>query len=400
MSQVLSKWRFIAVIVSAMKVLAIISVPPTGELLRWSIGAGQALDSLAAGRLPPVSPYGMMFAVLSPFFWMWKILPVAHPTLQVMECYTLPRCGSQTPLSALVSLAAVMKSEIFIFDILTGVLVYRIVQQITNSQSKSSLGFLAWYVNPFNFGWLYLYGYLGDVIPAAIVVLAVTLANDGKWFRCSAWTVLGTLLRIYPALTLPFLWPKMRTNRGRAVFETLGGFLFLSVPWLIAEYATSGATLATIAAIPTKSNYLLDVFAPNIPSGALVRWTPVLMITQLYVMLRFWKADVHAVHLTTVAILALLLGAGPIFQQNQFLWLSPLLSICLALHPEELWIFILTFSTDVTCDYCTFLSGYTPLGNLIPHGVWGWLPNLTIAGAFYAFKAAYLVKLNLENIAT
>lgn len=374
--------------------------PPTGELLRWTLGANLALEYLSGGRLPPISttgPYGMMFLVLAPFFWLWTILPIQHPSLAVMQCYTGP-CNSQTPISALIGLSAVMKIPTFVFDLLTGALIYRFVRHITNSQRRSSLGFLAWYVNPFNFGWLYLYGYLGDLIPAALVVLAVILANDKKWFRSGAWTCIASVLRIFPVVILPFLLSKVKTGWTRAYFSLFSGFLSLIILWLVIEYATAGATLATIFAVPLQWDYLLDVFAPNIPVGQFVRWTPVLIALQFYVVLRFWKADANVVHLTTVSILALLLGAGPIFQQNQFLWVSPLLSICLALHPDELWIFILVFSTDVTCDYCGFLSGYTFLGNLVPHGAWGWLPNLTIAGAFYAFKAAYLVKLNLENL--
>lgn len=403
MSQILAKWRIIVVIVGVAKILEMLSQPPTGELLRWSLGASEALVSLTSGRLPSISstgPYGMMFVVLAPFFWLWTILPIDHPPLAVLACYTLSPCDSQTPISALVGLAAVMKIPTFVFDVLTGTLIYRLVRQITNSRRRSSLGFMTWYVNPFNFGWLYLYGYLGDLIPAALVVFAVILANDKKWFRCGVWTFIASALRIFPVVTLPFLVSKIKTDRARVYFGLFAGFLSLTISWLIVEYTTTGVTLATIVAVPIQWDYLLDVFAPNIPVGQSVRWMPVLLALQFYVILRFWKSGANAVHLTTVSILALLLGAGPIFQQNQFLWVSPLLSICLALHPDELWIFILTFSTDVTCDYCGFLSGYTFLGNLVPHGPWGWLPNLTIAGAFYAFKATYLIKLNLENIAT
>lgn len=400
-ANILSKWRQIAAVVAAVKLFAMLVEPPSGELLRWSLGASLALQSLSAGRLPSISatgPYGMMFVALTPFFLVWTALPVPHPSSAVMACLCCdPSCNNQAALAALTGLAAVMKVPNFLFDFLAGVLIYRLVERVTGSQLKASFGFLAWYMNPFNFGWLYLYGYIGDLIPATIVVYAVTLASDGKGLRCGFFTAIASVLRIFPIVTLPFLLLKARTGAERWSLRLLVGFISPVLLWLATEFATTHATFSTIVAVPFEWSYLLDLVNPNIP-GLFVKWTPVIIASQFYLILRFWKSGPSAVHLATVSILALLLGAGPIFQQNLFLWVSPLLSICLALHPDEIWIYALTFSTDITCDYCGFLSGYTILGNLVPHGGWEWLPNLTIAGAFYAFKAAYLVKLNLECV--
>jgi len=204
---------------------------------------------------------------------------------------------------------------------------------------------------------------------------------------------------MFPAVTVPFFFPLAKTKGLRTYCIMLAGFLLPLIVSLVAVYTATGATLATVANVPLRESWLLDHLGPNI-LGGVARLAPVLLAIQFYFVLRYWKTPASLVHLTTVSILTLLLGAG-IYGGNQwhFIWVSPLLSVCLALHPDELWIFLLTFATDIRCDYCYYLSGYTA-------GLWGLLGPFrtttlldpTFAGAFYAFKATYLVKLNLESI--
>lgn len=391
MPRILAKWPIIIGIASVLKILATFVSPPSGDLLRWSVEANNALQSLAAGRLPPVAttgPYGMMSAVLVPFYWLWTILPIDHPPVYVFF--------AQATASAY-WLSAVMKVPIFLFDILTGRLVYRLVQQITGSHQNARIGFLAWYANPFNIVWLYVMG-LFDVIPAAIVLLAVGFGRENKWFRSGLCTSIACLLRVYPLVTVPFFLIMVKSKGVRGYCALLSGLLLPITPWFFIQHATTGATVATVLNVPLSSYQLLDNLGMNIPGGAFARITPVLIILQFYVILRYWRTHTSIVHLATVSILAILLGAGPLGGgENHFVWVSPLLSICLALHPDELWIFILTFSTDVVCDYCGFV-----LNPLLGGAFWNWIPsslvNPIVAGSFYAFKATYLAKLNLENM--
>jgi hypothetical protein len=166
----------------------------------------------------------------------------------------------------------------------------------------------------------------------------------------------------------------------------------LPLACLIPLLFTTGA-IATISSIPLKQYWILEFLGGNIANGGqLLLLSPILILIQLYVVLRFWRADSNIVHLACVSFLALLLGASTYGGSEwHFLWVSPLLSASVALHPRESWIFALTFITAYLSpaippfSFTVFLQSRQVLDNLL-------------AGAFYAMKAAYLIRLNLWNM--
>jgi hypothetical protein len=75
---------------------------------------------------------------------------------------------------------------------------------------------------------------------------------------------------------------------------------------------------------------------------------------------------------------------------HHFIWVAPFLSVSAALNYDELWIFALTFATGSLYPFIIPLppSLYPAAHFLDP----------TYAGAFFAAKAAYLLKINLRGI--
>jgi len=372
-------WRKIVYSFCGLKFLAILLLPIGGDFLSWIIGASYVLQTVLAGELPSLSTYGVYIGietVLAPFFWVWTKLPVEHPNLSSLVQHTAPA----------ISLALLMKFPIFLFDVATLILLLRVVRHITNSEQKSIVAALTWFVNPFNFYMLYFFGAM-DVIPIAVFMLAVDFGLDGRWFRCGVSTIISGLLRLFAFAVYPFFFAltKTKPSRGRLI---LGAVLPLVL--MIGLLYLSRDTLATVFNVPAKEFWLLEFLGFNVLGMQFVRWSPVLVLFQLYVVFRFWREDTNIVYLASVSLLALSLGATLYGGESQhFLWLSPLLSACVAMRLEDGWIYVLTFFTALMAPTVNPFYQWTPEPILF---------DTFLAAAFYAMKATYLLKLNLSNL--
>jgi hypothetical protein len=351
--------------------------PPAGDILNWAGEASYALGSISQGYFPSISitgVYSLLGLLLVPFYWAWTMLPIAHPS---MEAIIL-----QPSSAPAVLLSILMKAPTFLSDLATGILVYKLTMQLTQSEQKSRLAFLAWYANPFNIFWINVYGGM-DVIPAMIFVLSLYYGTAKNWFRCGLSAAIATVLRIFPVLALPFIPPAIQTKRARSYLYLLAGFLSPLSLGLILEY-TTGGTLISIAKIPEHQSWLLDFLGWNITSES-VKTALVLLVVQLLISYSYWKRPI-LLHLAAVSLLAFLLGANPYGgSTHHFLWVSPLLAVSVALTPNELWVFTLTFVTASLAPPIIAL----PLIPFIDTFQWG---------SFFAAKAAYLLKINLENV--
>jgi hypothetical protein len=381
MSRILAKWRAASVAIAIFKLFAAGLIPVAGDLMNWTKEASLVLKFLVAGQIQRLLAGGAYLGIqvlLAPFFWVWTILPIEHPALHNLASYSTPA----------ILLALLMKLPIFLSDISCGILIARLVGKLTQSEGRRALGFLSWFANPFNFYYLYVFGAM-DAIPAALVLLALSMGLNSRWARCGFTTTVAGLLRLYPFTALPFFFQLTKTRPARVNLIVAS---LLPLACLIALLFPTGA-IASITSIPLKQYWLLEFLGGNIANGGqLLILAPVLILIQLYVVFRFWRADSNIVHLACVPFLALLLGASTYGGSSQhFLWVSPLLSASVALHPREAWIFALTFITAYLSPavYPFSLPIFVQSREL--------LDNL-LAGAFYAMKATYLTRLNLWNM--
>src|SRR5271167_2526511 len=214
MTGILARWRAFAILLIPVKILIILITPlgfsstaSKSDFSNWILGAAAIFKSLSAGTIPCWSPFGVYFGielVLTPFFWVWTMLPIQHPPMLSLVNFSVP---------AMV-LALLMKLPIFFSDIVTGILLSRLIRKLTLSKTSSALASLTWFANPFNIYWLYVYGAM-DVIPTAIVLLALNFGFDDKWLRTGICTVVAGLLRVFPFVSLPFLLPLARVKLAR-----------------------------------------------------------------------------------------------------------------------------------------------------------------------------------------
>jgi hypothetical protein len=218
-----------------------------------------------------------------------------------------------------------------------------------------------------------------DVIPIALLLLAITFELNGRWFICGVVTVVSGLLRLFAFVVYPFFIP-ITKNKPSGASLIVGSALPIALA--IGVLYLSGGTLATVFNIPAQQFWLLEFLGWNVWGMQFVRLSPVLVLFQLYVAVRFWRPNANVVHLTSVSLLALMLGATLYGGEGvHFLWVSPFLSACVAMSLEDAWIYVLTF-------LCAILW-WTPMPILL---------ETLLTGAFYAMKATYLLKLNLLNL--
>lgn len=376
----LFRWQTIAVVVAAGKLVAMAILPPSGDLLNWTYGTSIALGFISAGKFPPLPDFGVYLGIeiiLAPFYWIWTILPIDHPTLGTVVSGTTPAF----------CLWFLMKLPIFLSDILTAFLLTRIIRTFNGSERQCAIGYLSWFANPYNFYWLYFFGAM-DVIPVAVVLIGLIFGSTSRWTPCTVATTIAGLLRIYPLVTLPFFLSLTKTKATRA--KLVLGSLIPLILSIVLLSATSGGITA-ITSIPLTQNWLLD-FLGNVADNQLLKLTPILLLIQFYLVLRYWKPTPNIVHLASVPVLCLLLGASTYGGVSQhFLWVSPLLSASVAQHPEESWIFALTFIT-------AYLSPAAYPFNLALSWESRIFIDTFLAGEFWAMKGIYLLRLNLWNL--
>jgi len=394
MTGILAKWRAFAALLIPIRILIILSTPlgfsttaSVSDFSNWILGAAAIFKSLSAGTIPCWSPgFGVYFGIeliLTPFFWVWTMLPIQHPPMLNLVNFSVPA----------MTLALLMKLPIFFSDIVTGILLSRLIWKVTRSKTSSALASLTWFANPFNIYWLYVYGAM-DIIPTAMVLLALNFGLDDEWLRTGICTVVAGLLRVFPFVSLPFLLPLARVKLAR-IYLFVGSLIpIILVICAFFIRGTSGCSLTGVLSIPGREPWLLRFLGLDILGGSswafVVKLAPVIILVQLYVVLRYWRGDSNIVHLVSVSFLALMVGADVYGgSAYHFLPVSPLLSACLALHPrEETWLYTLIFITAILFPGIQWLGWLFPIYPVI---------GTFLAGAFYAAKAGYLIRLNMWN---
>jgi hypothetical protein len=375
-----SRWAIVPL--AALKMLLIVFIPPGSDFINWPNGAGVALAFILRGKLPPVTAtgvYGSIYVILAPFYWLWAALPIQHPPLDslVFSPYSV----------AALSLSIIMKTPIFVCDFATTILISKFVTSISLSERRSGIAAFSWYANPFAIYWMYVYGGM-DVIPTAIFLLGLYYGGKDNWVRCGFCALIAGLLRIFAFVAFPFFIPFAKSNANRA--KLISGFATPLVVFLGIIYATGTGSLSAIASVPMKENWLLYFLGPSLPTGDFLILTPLLLVVQLYILIRYWKKTSSIVYVATVSLLALLIGGSSSYTggQQHFIWVSPLLSICLGLSPGEAWIFLLTFLG-------AYLAPAEYPFSALPHRH---LLDPILVAFFYAMKTIYLARINLNNL--
>ena len=181
---------------------------PKGDFIHWVKGTATTAALLGRGSLPEISKAGVytgMYVLLAPFYAVWSVLPIEHPTLIVA-------ISSSSEAGRL--LVFLMKLPILLSDLIAGGLIASIAATLS-SRDAALKSFFLWYLNPYAF---YLMEFAGtfDIVPTAIVLAAVVFAMKGRWASAGFSLSIATVVRLYPALLVPvFLFYAMRTRTAK-----------------------------------------------------------------------------------------------------------------------------------------------------------------------------------------
>lgn len=141
-----------------------------------------------SGQIVYYNPSAVMGIYTGPAYFMavfyavWNALPISHS-------YS--------------SFDFAMKVPSLIFDLLTALLIYRILSQTNLSKTRIHWTLAAWLVNPLTLiagGFNFM-----EVIPAFLLLLSSFLAAQRKLLSASVALTAGGLLRLVPFISLPFL---------------------------------------------------------------------------------------------------------------------------------------------------------------------------------------------------
>jgi hypothetical protein len=373
---------FVAII-CGFKVLGTIFVPFYSpvywgtDFYNWVSGAHFVLAGLSEGRLPSLvstGAYTGLMLLLAPFFWVWTVLPISHPSLAEMA---IARSSAEY------LLVLIMKIPIIACDLLAGLLTAILVQRATHSDRAARNAFLVWYLNPFNVYWMYYFGGF-DVVPTTVVLLAALFGNSRQWFRSGLCLAVAGMLRLFAFLMLPFFIVYAFRERPRSATHLMLSF---SAPILLAlssetiALGSFGRLLAAVVNIPLAEDWLLAYFGYSI-TPSLFRLTAFVLAVQLYLTWRYWRSDSRRslVHFSIVPLLVL--SATSYAMPYHFIWVSPFLTAYYMMERDRLHLFVLTFLFG-----SLFVAAFNTRQPLYP-----FLPPL--AGFFYGTQGAYLVKLN------
>jgi hypothetical protein len=383
------RWMALVIVAGVLKVLVVLLARggyyvgggQTSDFFNWIAGTRDIFDGLTHGILPSISKYGAytgIMILLIPFYWLWTLLPVPHPVLEAM-----PGSGSL----AEVSLIVLMKIPILLFDLAVGILISRLVWEQTGSSRKGGIAFCAWYLYPYNAYWTIFYGGY-DVIPTAVLILAVIFGSKKRWFWGGISLSLAGLLRLFPFFVVPFFLVYALRDSIRAALKFL---LSCSLP-LVATFLTQAyiagsfdAALSGLTELSVSQSWLLYFYGPPLANtNNLFRLSPFLLLVQLYLTGRYWKTGTSSLTHFTTASLLVVLGSSVEGIRYHFVWVTPFLAAYFALNLDGLGLLTLTFISAAL---------YPPLFSIRETE----LLRPLFAGWLYGLEAAYLLKLNLDS---
>lgn len=382
--------RWIGLIVFAFLLkLSVVFLTPlvaNSDFLTWVSYQGSVYVGLSNGNFNPeaLNVYTGISLALSPFYGLWTLLPIKHPELVEM-------IGAHSVEAT--SLIVIMKAPILLFDLVAGILIFRLVRLINGSVQQAELAFLVWYLNPYNAYWTVFFGGY-DLIPTVLLIAAVMFGIQKRWVLTGVLLSFAGILRLFPFLLIPFFLLYSFKDNIRSSLKLLASFLapavvaFLALGYAAGSYS---ALWATLVSEPGPS--LLKYYGVSVTSD-LFKLAPFLFIVQLYLVRRFWSnTEYSLLHVTTASLLVLFTaaigyGGATVGTAYHLIWLSPFLSAYFSVSHGARWLFILLF---VTASLYPVLPETLYRPPVLP------LFEPLFAGWLYGCKAAYLVQLNLEG---
>jgi hypothetical protein len=314
---------------AAVKSLASIVTPLNGDFINWA-----HMASFTDLHLRYLGPYTAPAYILNLPYRLWLLLPVDHPNPGEILNH-----GVFKPSISAYTYVFAMKLPMIIFDLLTAILIYKALNQITGSEKKSLIGYYLWLFNPYLLVAVEMSGEI-DVIPASLVVLSLLLLCRRKMVASGLALASATLIRIYPLILFPLMLIKARRESGRSLAGLSTGFamgiLCTLTPFI---YHFKAEIIPILWSLPSYGMGEISwwILEPKLSSNLPETDTSLLAFIYLLLMAAWLKLPrVNASSLMDSMHMALLPYFAFSYWNEEFLlWIVPFTTMDYALNREE-----------------------------------------------------------------
>ena len=264
------------------------------------------------------------------------------------------------------------KCALFAFDLLTAVVIYRFVNQLTGNPKQARLAFMAWFLNPFVIYESAVHGAFDVIVGFAVLATLVLILIGREYWAGAAWAI-GILTKLSPVtlgLELVLAIAVMENSIPRSTRFTvrrLGRFglgagvaigclaapLLLqgSVPAMLHNVFTRAQTPITIGGMSLSGfrylkpfSWLLEWAFEN--SGTVIQATTTAQILAIalwaiWTVIMVRKDPVFGLFTGSVGTLASFMLLSPVANPQYILWWLPALTVFVFASGRGYWPFAL-----------------------------------------------------------
>ena len=291
---------------------------------------GQSFYATTSYSYPPV--WAGFLAIVGVLYQPLSVPLGAHPLAwaEVDLIMGVPT-GLGSPLLVDWLFLLLMKAPLIAGDLLTGILLARIVAQRLGQPEKSGLAFSAFFLNPFVI-WISSVWGMFDILPTYFVILGTLLFMDKKGVAAGIAFGIGIGLKYFPALLVIALLLGLRKSQDRRtarnlVLGLIGVIALFSLPvaglarptpsWVVAHYLgilnlPLWASALNVGAILGGIVFVSWCIGSRSKGGGSTRWIDLslLSILLIYVLFRLMN-DQYAVWIIPFLTLDWVLRRGP-----------------------------------------------------------------------------------------
>ena len=294
-------------------------------------GIAWGVLSAANNRSILQGPYTFSVNFISLFYRLWLILPADHQWIYSGSTFI--------PSSSAYLLVFMLKIPLIIFDMLTGLLIYRLVLSLSRNQSAAAFGAAVWLLNPYLTIIIEMDGTV-DIIATFLTFLSCYLFVRGRYSISGVSLAIATMARFYPIALAPFFgFALVREGKSRNLYAMIISYLApLAFVIVVLLVRFGKGFLEMIYSLPAGGNrefawFLGFTANASSTSGAELSSVAFVCIFAALLMLRIWKYDRRLIFDVILIVLITYVGLSH-FNRYYTIWLIPFLTLDLAMHRD------------------------------------------------------------------
>jgi hypothetical protein len=361
------------------------------------------------GIINRFDPYYLSVSMYPPFVYMflYPFMLIASRAGLVFRFYVFPvtfkaavLTGGITSIFADPIFLVFWKIPLLVFDLLTGLLIYQLLKELTKNNAKAKKGFILWFFNPLVLFTSYVHGAF-DVIAAFFILLGIYFLTKDKYLLSGISFGFGGITKISPfliAIPLSALVFLRKTDESARIFSRkrwsntvifLTGCItpiLVSILWnlnyyrllvtsTLSELQINGGLNQWFFAVNWNLRSILLNPNLNVVKVIFYLYPLISLIPLLFLRKTLWNYKINASVILLFSALSIVIVyfISPATVQPQYiLWLIPILTVISTENRSFYWpltILSLTalaffFSIEGPFYYMYPLAFFTPLYNV------------------------------------